>query len=77
MSSFNDKGMKLMANTAQARKRARQAIQMVFQDPLACLNPKMNVGDAIADPLLTRDFTKERLESLIVKFPSDDQILHV
>ena len=28
--------------------------------------------DQIADPLLTRDFTKERLESLIVKFPSDD-----
>ena len=27
---------------------------------------------SIADPLLTRDFTKERLESLIVKFPSDD-----
>ena len=27
---------------------------------------------SIADPLLTRDFTKERLESLIVKFPSND-----
>jgi peptide/nickel transport system ATP-binding protein len=27
-------------------------VQMVFQDPLACLNPAMAVQDAIADPLL-------------------------
>tara|TARA_Y100001968_G_C19441886_1_gene762996 strand:+ start:1981 stop:3591 length:1611 start_codon:yes stop_codon:yes gene_type:complete len=33
-------------------RRRRQEIQMVFQDPLACLNPKMLIGDAIADALL-------------------------
>ncbi|MEB3270384.1 MAG: ABC transporter ATP-binding protein [Synechococcus sp.] len=33
-------------------RRARRLIQMVFQDPLACLNPQMNVAEAVADPLL-------------------------
>jgi peptide/nickel transport system ATP-binding protein len=33
-------------------RQARQRLQMVFQDPLACLNPAMTVIDSVADPLL-------------------------
>ena len=35
-----------------ALRRARRNLQMVFQDPLACLNPQMTVSEAVADPLL-------------------------
>ena len=46
-------------------RKARRSIQMVFQDPLACLNPQMGVGEAVADPLLlhglaTRAQARER-----------------
>jgi peptide/nickel transport system ATP-binding protein len=45
-------GVDLLRLRGPALRRARSAIQMVFQDPLACLNPQMRVGEAIADPLL-------------------------
>ncbi len=39
-------------------RKARQYLQMVFQDPLACFNPLMTIGEAIADPLLIHKFAK-------------------
>ena len=45
-------GVDLLGLRGRPLRRARRRIQMVFQDPLACLNPLMPVGEAIADPLL-------------------------
>ncbi len=38
--------------SAAALRRMRGEMQMVFQDPLASLNPRHTVGDLVAEPLL-------------------------
>ena len=37
----------------EALRKKRQDLQIVFQDPLAALNPRMTVCDIIAEPLWT------------------------
>ncbi|MDN2663101.1 murein tripeptide/oligopeptide ABC transporter ATP binding protein OppF [Psychromonas sp. 14N.309.X.WAT.B.A12] len=46
-------GEDLATLSEQAMRDKRKQIQMIFQDPLASLNPRMNVGDIIAEPLRT------------------------
>jgi len=44
-------GRDLLALRGKDLRRQRREIQMVFQDPYASLNPHMNVGEIIGEPL--------------------------
>jgi len=56
---------------AVERRETRKDIQMIFQDPLASLNPRMNIGDIIAEPLqtfypkLSKAEVKERVKEMM------------
>ena len=63
-------GQHLLRLRGPSLRVARRAIQMVFQDPLACLNPALSVADAIADPLLihglcSKAAARERARNLL------------
>ena len=45
-------GQELTSLSRQEIRSSRRQIQMIFQDPHACLNPAMTVGQSITDPLL-------------------------
>ena len=46
-------GENLVPLEEEEMRKKRKELQIVFQDPLASLNPRMTVGDIIAEPLWT------------------------
>lgn len=57
-------GIDLASLDIEVRRQIRKEISMVFQDPLAALNPRMTVGQIIAEPLRTH---RPRLDNSEVK----------
>jgi oligopeptide transport system ATP-binding protein len=43
----------------------RKEFQMVFQDPYASLNPRMRVGDIVAEPLIIHGYPKDKREERV------------
>ncbi len=51
-------------------RRMRARVQMVFQDPVTSLNPRMTIGEAVGEPLLVRGIARgaalrERVAALL------------
>jgi peptide/nickel transport system ATP-binding protein len=62
-------GRNLSGLTGEARKAVRRDVQMIFQDPFASLDPRMRVGDLVAEPMLihaigSREERRERVAAL-------------
>lgn len=55
-------GADLANMDVRQRREHRRDVQMIFQDPLASLNPRMTIGQAIAEPLITHEPKTPRAE---------------
>ncbi len=65
---FEDRDIAHLSNSEMRQMRPR--MQMIFQDPQACLNPRMTVGAIIAEPLMEHTSMreaqrKERVQELL------------
>jgi len=64
-------GRELTELSAADMRRARRDLSIIFQDPIASLDPRMTVGDIIAEPLrvaepnLTRNERRARVEKVM------------
>jgi oligopeptide transport system ATP-binding protein len=66
-------GKDIAGHSRAQMKPHRREMQIVFQDPLASLNPRMTAGDIIAEPLdtfepsLAKDQRKRRVQEIMHK----------
>ena len=56
-------GIELTALNDDELRPVRRRMQMVFQDPFGSLNPRMTVGEAVAEPMLVHALAKTKEES--------------
>ena len=56
------KGISLDKLSKKALRKLRKEIQIIFQDPLASLNPRIRVGEAIMEPMQVHKLYKNKQE---------------
>jgi peptide/nickel transport system ATP-binding protein len=73
-------GIDVLALSGEALRRHRRRMQMIFQDPLSSLNPRMRAGEILAEPLLahglaTPDEARARAVALLGRVGLDAAML--
>ncbi len=58
--SVRFKGEEIADLDKQALRRLRRHMQIIFQDPYASLNPRMTVGEILAEPMAVHDLAHAR-----------------
>jgi peptide/nickel transport system ATP-binding protein len=58
--SINYKGIDLLKAQSSKLKALRKDMQIIFQDPYSSLNPRITIGEAIAEPLLVHGIVTNR-----------------
>ena len=58
-------GVDVASLTSQARRALRGDLQVVFQDPVASLDPRLPVFDLMAEPLQANGFDKKRMDERV------------
>ncbi len=73
-------GIDVLALSGEALRRHRRRMQMIFQDPMSSLNPRMRAGEILAEPLLahglaTPDEARARAVALLGRVGLDAAML--
>ncbi|MEM6458627.1 MAG: oligopeptide/dipeptide ABC transporter ATP-binding protein [Planctomycetota bacterium] len=66
------RGEDVLAASASRMKALRREMQIIFQDPVGSLNPRMTVGNIVGEPMVVhkvcpRDEVPDRVADLLVK----------
>ena len=75
-------GRELVPSEKEAIRKARHDLQIVFQDPLASLDPRMTLGASIAEPLLafepllTREQREDRVKAMMAQVGLDPDLIN-
>jgi ABC-type oligopeptide transport system ATPase subunit len=60
-------GKEITGLRGEALRQMRREMQIVFQDPYASLNPRMTVGDIVAEPLVVHDIGQRQSRRATVR----------
>ncbi len=74
-------GQDVLSLDKKRLRQLRREMQIIFQDPYASLNPRMKIGDIIAEPLIihnegTRSERRDRVASLLQRVGLDPDYMN-